>query len=41
MTHLQFYQMNAYTEDMHGFIFETSILILTGSTRYLSDSQGP
>ena len=38
MSHSQFHSINCLYLDMHGLIFETSIWLLAGSTRFLSYS---
>ena len=38
MSHLQFRRINCLYLDLHGLVFETSIWLLAGSTRYLMRS---
>ena len=41
MSHSQFHSIKRLYLDMHGLIFETSIWLLAGSTRYLSFKKEP
>jgi len=39
MSHLQFRRIRCLYLDLHGLVFETSIWLLAGSTRYLMRSE--